>query len=52
VRYFTPEGSEEVKRVRKLCCLRYLLDEFDVCSTCPLEGCDLQARKRAKQFTG
>ena len=52
VRYFTPEGSEEVKRVRKLCCLRYLLDEFDVCGTCPLEGCDLQARKRAKQTTG
>ena len=52
VRYFTPKGSEEVKRVRKLCCLRYLLDEFDVCGTCPLEGCDLQARKRAKQTTG
>ncbi|MGO1615800.1 MAG: siderophore-iron reductase FhuF [Halomonas sp.] len=49
VRYFTPKGSEEVKRVRKLCCLRYLLDEFDTCGTCPLEGCDLEARKRAKQ---
>lgn len=49
VRYFTPKGSKEVKRVRKLCCLRYLLDEFDTCGTCPLEGCDLEARKRAKQ---
>ena len=49
VRYFTPKGSEEVKRVRKLCCLRYLLDEFGTCGTCPLEGCDLEARKRAKQ---
>lgn len=49
VRYFTPKGSEEIKRVRKLCCLRYLLDEFDTCGTCPLEGCDLEARKRAKQ---
>lgn len=49
VRYFTPKGSKEVKRVRKLCCLRYLLDEFDTCGTCPLEGCDLEARKRTKQ---
>ncbi|HDZ48088.1 hypothetical protein LCGC14_0025510 [marine sediment metagenome] len=49
VRYFTPKDSEEVKRVRKLCCLRYLLDEFDTCGTCPLEGCDLEARKRTKQ---
>ncbi|MFB9866959.1 siderophore-iron reductase FhuF [Vreelandella sulfidaeris] len=49
VRYFTPTGNEDVKRVRKLCCLRYLLDEFDTCGTCPLDGCDLQARKRAKQ---
>ncbi|CAO1660369.1 Siderophore-iron reductase FhuF [Halomonas sp. NYA30] len=49
VRHFTPKGSEEVKRVRKLCCLRYLLDEFDTCGNCPLEGCDLQARKHAKQ---
>lgn len=49
VRYFTPKGGEEVKRVRKLCCLRYLLEEFDTCGNCPLEGCDLEARKRAKQ---
>ncbi|HSP30993.1 MAG TPA: siderophore-iron reductase FhuF [Halomonas sp.] len=49
VRHFQPKGSEEVKRVRKLCCLRYLLEEFDTCGTCPLEGCDLEARKRAKQ---
>lgn len=45
VRTYTPKGSDEVKRVRKLCCLRYLLDEFSVCSNCPLEGCDRQARR-------
>ncbi|PRY65255.1 ferric iron reductase protein FhuF [Vreelandella songnenensis] len=47
VRTYTPDGSDEEKRVRKLCCLRYLLDEFSVCSNCPLEGCDRVARKRA-----
>ena len=47
VRTFTPKGSDEVKQVRKLCCLRYLLDEFSVCSNCPLEGCDRVARKRS-----
>lgn len=47
VRTYTPKGSDEVKQVRKLCCLRYLLDEFSVCSNCPLEGCDRVARKRA-----
>ncbi|WP_447928197.1 siderophore-iron reductase FhuF [Vreelandella sp. EE27] len=46
VKSFTPKGSDEVKQVRKLCCLRYLLDEFEVCSNCPLEGCDRRARKR------
>ena len=46
VRTYQPSGSEEVKRVRKLCCLRYLLDEFDVCGNCPLEGCDRQARRK------
>lgn len=49
VRYVQPKGSEEVKRVRRLCCLRYLLEEFDTCGTCPLEGCDLEARKRAQK---
>ncbi len=43
---YQPSGSGEVKRVRKLCCLRYLLDEFDVCGNCPLEGCDRQARRK------
>ncbi|WP_447555496.1 siderophore-iron reductase FhuF [Vreelandella sp. EE22] len=47
VRTYTPKGSDEEKQVRKLCCLRYLLDEFSVCSNCPLEGCDQTARKRA-----
>ncbi|ATH77966.1 siderophore-iron reductase FhuF [Vreelandella venusta] len=46
VRTYQPSGSDDVKRVRKLCCLRYLLEEFDVCSNCPLEGCDRAARKR------
>lgn len=46
VRSYQPSGSEEVKRVRKLCCLRYLLDEFEICGNCPLEGCDKAARQR------
>ncbi|MFG6666128.1 siderophore-iron reductase FhuF [Halomonas sp. HNIBRBA4712] len=45
VRDYQPQGSDEVKRVRKLCCLRYLLDEFALCSNCPLEGCDRQTRR-------
>ncbi|WNL38221.1 siderophore-iron reductase FhuF [Halomonas sp. PAMB 3232] len=45
VRSYQPKGSTEVKQVRKLCCLRYLLDEFEVCSNCPLEGCDRRARR-------
>lgn len=39
------EGGEE-KRVRKICCLRYLLPQFGVCGNCPLEGCDRSARRR------
>lgn len=47
VRHFQPQGSTEIKRVRKLCCLRYLLEEFGTCGNCPLEGCNRAALKRA-----
>ncbi|WP_030069864.1 siderophore-iron reductase FhuF [Halomonas alkaliantarctica] len=46
VRTYQPKDSEALKRVRKLCCLRYLLNDFEVCSNCPLEGCDRVARHR------
>lgn len=46
LRTYQPNGSEEVKQVRKLCCLRYLLADIDVCGNCPLEGCDRIARGR------
>ncbi|GHC22271.1 siderophore-iron reductase FhuF [Aidingimonas halophila] len=36
--------NQDVKRVRKLCCLRYLLPEIDYCGNCPLEGCDRRVR--------
>lgn len=48
VRYVQPNGNEGVKRVRKLCCLRYLLEELGTCGTCPLEGCNIEAKKRAR----
>lgn len=43
VRYI--ESSDgEVQRVRKLCCLRYLLPEVSYCGNCPLESCDRRVR--------
>lgn len=39
VRYLESR-HDEVRRVRKLCCLRYLLPELNQCGNCPLEDCD------------
>lgn len=44
VRYIESPYSE-VQRVRKLCCLRYLLPELNYCGNCPLEGCDRRVRR-------
>ncbi|EPC02198.1 hypothetical protein L861_15935 [Litchfieldella anticariensis FP35 = DSM 16096] len=44
VRYIESQHSE-VQRVRKLCCLRYLLPELGYCGNCPLEGCDRRVRR-------
>ncbi|MFC3284761.1 siderophore-iron reductase FhuF [Litchfieldella rifensis] len=43
VRYIESPHNE-VQRVRKLCCLRYLLPELTYCGNCPLEGCDGRVR--------
>ncbi|WP_237561966.1 siderophore-iron reductase FhuF [Halomonas icarae] len=38
VRYVTPTKSDQPARVRRLCCIRYLIDELGYCANCPL-GC-------------
>ena len=43
VRYFQPECQDETdapatQRVRRLCCLRYLLPELGYCGNCPLSN--------------
>lgn len=37
VRYVpdTPAGTQDPRRIRKICCLYYLLPETDVCGNCP-----------------
>lgn len=42
VRYVECE-AEAPRRVRRLCCIRYLIDELDVCGNCPL-ACRSRAR--------
>lgn len=37
VRYITPAEPEKPARVRRLCCIRYLIDELGYCANCPLE---------------
>lgn len=34
---FEPIRYHEGQRIRRVCCLRYLIPELDYCSTCPLE---------------
>ncbi|WP_332119516.1 siderophore-iron reductase FhuF [Azorhizobium caulinodans] len=34
---FAPIRYEEGRRLRRVCCLRYLIPELDYCDTCPLE---------------
>lgn len=50
VRTYQPSGNEDVKRVRRLCCLRYRLDEFGICGNCPLglSKSDLSKSGRSK----
>lgn len=38
VRYVTPTAPEAPARIRRLCCIRYLIDELGYCANCPL-GC-------------
>ncbi|MDR5867399.1 siderophore-iron reductase FhuF [Halomonas koreensis] len=38
VRYVTPAAPDQPARVRRLCCIRYLIDELGYCANCPL-GC-------------
>lgn len=37
VRYVTPTARDRPARVRRLCCIRYLIDELGYCANCPLE---------------
>ncbi|MBB3191757.1 siderophore-iron reductase FhuF [Halomonas cerina] len=37
VRYVTPAAPDQPARVRRLCCIRYLIDELGYCANCPLE---------------
>ncbi|MBB3141504.1 siderophore-iron reductase FhuF [Halomonas organivorans] len=37
VRYLESGDAEAPRRVRRLCCIRYLLDELGYCGNCPLE---------------
>ncbi|MCG6657774.1 siderophore-iron reductase FhuF [Halomonas campisalis] len=41
VRYVEGEG-DGTRRVRRLCCIRYLIDELGVCGNCPLRRDDRQ----------
>ena len=43
VRYVTPASPDQPARVRRLCCIRYLIDELGYCANCPLE-CRLKAK--------
>lgn len=36
VRYVEPSAPDAPARIRRLCCLRYLIDELGVCANCPL----------------
>ncbi len=46
VRY-VEDGESETKRIRRLCCVRYLLPELDYCSNCPL-SCHPPSRSRPR----
>ncbi len=37
VRYVEPAEPEAPSRIRRLCCIRYLIDELGYCANCPLE---------------
>ncbi|APE29719.1 siderophore-iron reductase FhuF [Halomonas aestuarii] len=49
VRHVTPETAEAPSRIRRLCCIRYLIDELGYCANCPL-ACRRGAR--AARATG
>ncbi|MDN3522213.1 siderophore-iron reductase FhuF [Halomonas ramblicola] len=37
VRYVEPVAPDRPRRVRRLCCIRYLIEELGYCANCPLE---------------
>ncbi|MDN3556632.1 siderophore-iron reductase FhuF [Halomonas maura] len=47
VRYVTPDAPDAPSRIRRLCCIRYLIDELGYCANCPLEC--RRAGKAAKE---
>lgn len=38
VRYVAADLQDGCHRVRRLCCIRYLIDDLDYCENCPLEN--------------
>lgn len=38
VRYHAPSDGQP-QRIRRMCCLRYLIDDLGYCGNCPLTGC-------------
>ncbi len=44
VRYVEPVAPDRPRRVRRLCCIRYLIEELGYCANCPLE-CRRAARE-------
>ncbi|WP_163557080.1 siderophore-iron reductase FhuF [Halomonas sp. NO4] len=43
VRYHDPSDGQS-QRVRRMCCIRYLIDDLGYCGNCPLEVCRQKAR--------
>lgn len=43
VRYVEADEPGSPRRIRRLCCIRYLIDELSVCGNCPL-GCHRASR--------
>ncbi|WP_416884760.1 siderophore-iron reductase FhuF [Marinospirillum sp.] len=45
VRYIEAEDAADPKRIRRLCCLRYLIDELGYCGNCPV-ACRRHSEKK------
>lgn len=50
VRYVTPTPPDRPARVRRMCCIRYLIDDLGYCANCPL-ACRRGARQATPEGT-